>query len=492
MKILIIGASGFLGKKIYTELSKQHEIAGTCMSKRMEGLRYLDITNRNGVEKFFQGIHPDLIIHTAAICNSDFCEVNKRRAWKVNVEGTRNLVYICKKMKIKLFYISTDYVFDGESGPYNEESKPNPINYYGLTKLEGERVVKEELYNYVILRPTILYGYNNEQDKETFVKKVIRSLKKEEELAVDGYTKKYPILIDDIAGGLRRLIEADYRGVVHMGGREAVTRYQWALKIAEVFGLNKNKIKPILIKPLARRPYNVNLKSEIIGKLGIKINRAAKGLEIIKRQRGCLFKLIYSLRPDKFLLGENVSSYRIEVGKQLAKEHPVKADIIVPVPESGIFAATGYSEELKIPLYFGLIRDYYTPKTLYEPNVEERNRALKRRLVVIANIIKNKSVVIVDEAILSGSTLKIVVKRLKDSGVKKIHIRIPAPPMAYKCPAGMHPENIKLIANKFKGDIRKIKEYFGVHSLKFLSLKAFLSRLKNGKEKCSSCFKGME
>lgn len=141
-KLLVTGASGLLGSKVIELAQRDYEVIPLHNTKPLHphSLK-LDITNQSQVLNLLNRLKPNVIIHTASETNVDRCETQKEQAWKTNVQGTRNIALACSKIGAKLVYISTDYVFDGEKGNYTEHDKPNPINYYGVTKLEGEKQV---------------------------------------------------------------------------------------------------------------------------------------------------------------------------------------------------------------------------------------------------------------------------------------------------------------------------------------------------------------
>lgn len=491
MKILIIGASGLLGTKLFEVLSKHNEVVGTYFSKKTAKCNYLDITKKPSVEMFFNKTEPDVIVHAAAIPDADYCEENRNITKKIHVDGTKHIAEACKKNNCKLVYISSDYIFDGEHGPYKEDSKPNPVNYYGVTKLEGEEIVQKNSDDYIIARPAILYGYHN--SKSSFVAQTLDKLQNKEKIFADNKIIKYPTLTDDVSWAVDKLIRNNAKGIFHTAGNEPVTRYQWAVKIARAYELPTDNIFEEESKYKAKRPLDVKLNTAKIAGLGIKFVGVDEGIKIMKNQGGCMFRMIYSVRPDMLVLNQSASQFRIDVGKKLAKEHPANADIVIPVPESGIYGATGYAAESKIPFYFGLIRDYYTQKTLFEPAQVTRNAALKKKLIVVPEVIRNKRIVLVDEAILSGSTLNAAIEKIKKVGVKEIHVRIPSPPMTSNCNNKILDPNANLIAKKFKGKKesieKELKKHFGVDSLYFLSLEGFLGVLSLRSKACIECFK---
>ena len=493
MKIVITGASGLLGSRLFENIAKTEEVVGTSFSKNdNSSYHYLDITDKKVVEAFFEKTKPDAIIHSAALVDVDYCETNQEEAYKTNVEGTKNIVEVSKRYGCKFVYISSDYVFDGTKPEYFEEDELNPINYYGLTKVEGEKIVKNNLKNYIIVRPAIMYG-NDEETKKTFVSKIIEKLEKNEKVVVEDEVIKYPTLTDDVAEAIKKLIELDASGIYHLSVDKGISRYEWAKKIARFYNLPEENILIGNTPSKAKRALNININSSKAKQLGIDFTDFDDGLKIFKNQKGCVWRLVYSLRPDMLILNQSASKFRIKCGKLLAKENPADADIVIPVPESGIFGAMGYADESKIPFYFGVIRDYFTNKTFFEPTLQMRNASLDKKLIIVPDVVKDKRIVLIDEAIVSGTTLAIVIQKLKKAGVKEIHVRIPSPPMMYNCQNRKLNQDAFLLSKKFGDSKEEIEEglrkHFAVDSLKFLSLESFLNIIDLKCEACFECFK---
>ena len=217
-------------------------------------------------------------------------------------------------------------------------------------------------------------------------------------------------------------------------------------------------------------------------------------MKLNKSTGGCAFELVYRARPDSHIFGTNIAEFRIKVGKALAKKEDIDADIIVPVPESGIFSATGYSHQSNIPLVFALIRDYNMGRFFFESDQIKRNALIKRKLKVVKELIKDKKIIVVDEAIVTGTTLKVVVGMLKESGAKEVHIRIPSPVHKSPCDKGILSPKKDLLFNRLikenKEDNKYIEEifknYFQADSLKFLDKESFMEVL--GSENiCTEC-----
>jgi dTDP-4-dehydrorhamnose reductase len=208
-----------------------------------------DITDLAALQILFQSAKPNTVIHTASETNVDKCEIEKDRAWKINVEGTRNIVEACRQTDAKLIYISTDYVFDGEKGMYSEEDIPNPLNFYGLGKLEGERQASKSSPNMAILRTSVLYGTH--PTKQDFVTWVMTKLKQANEITVVDDHFNTPTLAQNLASMALEIAQRDLKGIFNTSGSERISRFDFARKIAVAFGLDDSLIKPIKMKELA-------------------------------------------------------------------------------------------------------------------------------------------------------------------------------------------------------------------------------------------------
>jgi dTDP-4-dehydrorhamnose reductase len=268
-KLLATGASGLLGSKIVKITRESYKLIPLYSSKPLNSNSLkLDITEREQVFSLFKKVKPDIVIHAASETNVDKCETEKEHAWKVNVDGTRNIAHACNKAEAKLIYISTDYVFDGEKGNYQEHDKPNPINYYGFTKLEGEKQVINTCKNYVILRTSVLYGWH--PWKQNFATWIINQLKQNKEITVVENHYNSPTLADNLAKITIEVVQKDLQGLYHASGSERISRYQFAKQIAKTFNLDSNLIKPIKMDQLtawiAKRPKDSSLNTEKIQK----------------------------------------------------------------------------------------------------------------------------------------------------------------------------------------------------------------------------------
>ena len=204
----------------------------------------------------------------------------------------------------------------------------------------------------------------------------------------------------------------------------------------------------------------------------------------------CVFEHIYFSRPDSYLFGHSVYSTRKLMGKALARERPVEADVVVPVPDSGVISAMGYSEETKIPFQMGLIRNHYVGRTFIEPQSQIRNFGVKIKLNAVKPVIEGKRVIIIDDSIVRGTTSKKIVRMLREVGAREVHVRISSPPTTHSCFYGIDtPTKGELIASNM--DIDQTCEYLGADSLHYISLEKMLKIFGEQKDDfCAACFDG--
>jgi dTDP-4-dehydrorhamnose reductase len=287
-RLLVTGASGLLGNKMVEFAKNDWTVIPLHNTKPLHSNSLkLDITDTIGVLNLFQKLKPEAVIHTASETNVDKCETEKNHAWRINVDGTHNVALACGKANTKLVYVSTDYVFDGEKGNYTERETPNPVNYYGVTKLEGESQVVQNCKNYVILRTSVLYGWH--PWKQNFATWTINQLKQGKEIAVVEDHYNTPTLADNLAEIIMEAVQKDLEGLYHASGTERTSRYEFARQIAKTFHLSPGLIKPIKISQLtawiAKRPKDSSLNTDKIQKqLKTKPLNITEGLNKMKKE----------------------------------------------------------------------------------------------------------------------------------------------------------------------------------------------------------------
>ncbi len=205
----------------------------------------------------------------------------------------------------------------------------------------------------------------------------------------------------------------------------------------------------------------------------------------------CVFEFIYFSRPDSQIFGEYVDKTRRKLGKNLAEERPCDADIVISVPDSSNTAALGYSARSQAKFEIGLIRNHYVGRTFIHPKQKFRDMNVRIKFNTVGGVVKDRRLVIVDDSIVRGTTLRGLVKRLKDAGAKEVHIRVSSPPIRHPCFYGMDfPTKDELIASK--KSIQEIERYLEVDSLAYLSIEQMLRAMpnENGQAYCTACFSG--
>lgn len=249
MKILVIGAKGMLGTDLCAFL-KQKQLTPIELD-----LPKFDITNVNQAIKTIKQLKPEIVIHLAAFTDVDGAETKKADAYSVNTLGTWAVSLAVQECKAKLLYTSTDYVFDGtKEKPYNENDNPNPINYYGQTKLLGEKAVSQHLKHYYIVRTSWLYGRHG----KNFVETILKLAKTKETLEVVNDQIGSPTYTRDLSEGIYKLIQTDKFGVYHLTNSGVSSWYEFACEIVRQVGSN-TKIIPVSSDKIirnAKRPAN--------------------------------------------------------------------------------------------------------------------------------------------------------------------------------------------------------------------------------------------
>jgi dTDP-4-dehydrorhamnose reductase len=237
----------------------------------------MDVTKKEQVEEVFQRIKPDVVVHAASLTDVDKCELDKDLAWKINVDGTKNIIQASELTESFLIYISTDYVFSGEKGCYVESDAADPLNYYGLTKLIAEEIVGTQP-QYFIARPSVIYGATPAAGKVNFALWLIEALRKGESVKIVTDQWNTPTLNTSLAEMTLEAINRRLIGTYHLAGATRVSRFEFAKEIADVFGLDKSlitKAKSSQFSWPALRPVDASLDTSLAQR-----NLASKPLEL--------------------------------------------------------------------------------------------------------------------------------------------------------------------------------------------------------------------
>lgn len=294
LRIALIGGNSKVGSAITRLFEKEtdwqlHVFSSTLLHTSSDRIIYkqIDYANSKMLKEIFFEVRPDFIINTAAMTNVDGCEENRKESWFSNVTFVEQLARLSLIVESHLIHFSTDYVFDGAKGPYTEQDQPNPICYYGKSKLAGENAVLKSHANNTVIRTNVVYGLTT-NDQSDFVQWVIKCHEANKTMNIVNDQLSNPTLTDDLALSVKRIIEKKRYGLYHIGGNSYCNRYEFALEIANIFHLDESLISPIQTHSLnqkAKRPLRgglINLKAHT--DLGIQYSTIQEGLVRLRHQ----------------------------------------------------------------------------------------------------------------------------------------------------------------------------------------------------------------
>jgi dTDP-4-dehydrorhamnose reductase len=296
-KVLITGANGLLGQKLSHLLVHNTEIDLIATSRGENKLDQvlpelhfisLDVTDARQIDKVIAVERPTHIIHTAAMTNVDACEEDQPGCWQLNVTAVQHLVKACEQHQVHLVHLSTDFIFDGEEGPYDETAKPNPISYYGQSKLAAEELIRSSTCKWAILRTVLVYGIVHDYGRSNIVLWVKQNLEAHQPIRVVNDQFRTPTLAEDLAMGCWLAVSHDAEGIYHVSGRDLLTPYDMALQVAAYFRLDASLIGAVdasTFSQKARRPLRTGFD---IGKaeqeLGFKPHSFQEGIAVVASQ----------------------------------------------------------------------------------------------------------------------------------------------------------------------------------------------------------------
>lgn len=294
IKILVTGANGLLGQKLTTLLAQKNEIQAIATARKPvnyaltnAAFRILDVTNRDQTENVILEMQPEVVIHTAAMTQVDQCETEREACWQANVTGVENLVKACEKVNAFLVHVSTDFIFDGTHGPLDETAIPKPVNYYGESKLAGEKVVINSKLDWAILRTVLVYGITEDMSRSNIVLWVKKNLEEGKLINVVNDQWRTPTLAEDLAMGCFLAATKKAKGIFHISGEKMMTPYDIAMETAGFFGLDKSLIKQTdssKFKQPAARPLKTGFIIEKAKReLGYRPHTFREGLEMIRK-----------------------------------------------------------------------------------------------------------------------------------------------------------------------------------------------------------------
>ncbi len=297
MKILITGSNGLLGQKLVKLIldKNQDELIATARGENRlpyAADRYsyisLDITDEDSVVKVISETKPDVVIHTAAMTNVDQCETEREGCWQLNVAATQYLVNACEQAGAFFLHLSTDFIFDGEAGPYDEEAAAKPISYYGESKLKSEEVVMTGKTNWAIVRTVLVFGIAHDMSRSNIILWVKGSLEQGKEIKVVDDQLRSPTLAEDLAMGCYLIAQQRAAGVFNICGKDLLTPYEMAIKTADFFKLDTatmQRADASTFQQTAKRPPRTGLIiDKAVSELGYDPHSFDEGIAIVASQ----------------------------------------------------------------------------------------------------------------------------------------------------------------------------------------------------------------
>ena len=295
-KILITGSNGLLGQKLVNLLADNESVSLIATARGDNRLphetgytyRQMDITDRQQVLDVVADTRPDVIIHTAAMTNVDQCETEKDACWQQNVSAVEYIVEACARNDVFLVHVSTDFIFDGAAGPYDETAEPNPISFYGWSKFAAEKVVIHSPIRWAMARTVLVYGIAHDMSRSNIVLWVKKSLEDGKTIKVVTDQFRSPTLAEDLAMGCWLIADQRAEGIFNISGRNVLTPHEMAMQTADYFGLDKSlitKANASTFTQAARRPPRTGFiieKAQTV--LGYQPRSFAEGIGILAGQ----------------------------------------------------------------------------------------------------------------------------------------------------------------------------------------------------------------
>lgn len=294
--VLVTGSNGLLGQKITENilLNKQYNLIATSKGSNRypikDGYVYaeMDILDPGQVRNVVAQYKPEAIIHTAAMTNVDTCQLEKKLAHALNVEAVKTLVAVCETMNMQLVHLSTDFIFDGEAGPYEESAEPHPLSYYGETKVEAEELIKNSHCRWSIIRTILVYGIVKDMSRSNIVLWAKNALEKAAPLNVVNDQWRMPTLAEDLAWACLAAVEKEVTGIYHISGKDMMSVSELVGRVADYFNLDKSLMTEVSSSTLnqsAARPKRTGfILDKAIRDLNYQPHSFEEGIAILEQQ----------------------------------------------------------------------------------------------------------------------------------------------------------------------------------------------------------------
>ncbi len=295
MKLLITGANGLLGQKLIEYYGSDPSVeviaTGKGANRSPQGnYQYisLDITSESEVNSIIGMSMPDVVVNTAAMTDVDMCEMEKEQCWDLNVNAVGYLIKACEASGSRLIHLSTDFIFDGENGPYEEDDWPNPQSHYAQSKLASEELFQKTYIKWTIVRTMLVYGIVHDMNRSNIVLWVKQNLEQGKPIKVVNDQWRTPTLAEDLAKGCALVIEKNAEGIFHISGKDTLTPYEMALQTAIFFKLNPSLIEEVdgsIFSQPAKRPQRTGfILDKARNELGYEPSSFKEGLTLLRSQ----------------------------------------------------------------------------------------------------------------------------------------------------------------------------------------------------------------
>ncbi|MCX2473859.1 SDR family oxidoreductase [Pedobacter sp. MC2016-05] len=294
--ILTTGSNGLLGQKLTEKILAEGRVKLVATSKGINrypvkagyGYAEMDILNLQQVREVIDKYQPDAIIHTAAMTNVDTAEADKGMCYQLNVVAVQNLLSLCEEKNIQLIHLSTDFVFDGEEGPYKEDDPVNPVSYYGESKVWAEEIIKKSTADWVVMRTILVYGITNDMSRSNIVLWAKGALEKGLPIKVVNDQWRMPTLAEDLAEACLLAVEKNAKGIYHVSGKDYMSIADLVRKVADYWALDQSiisEVSSVGLNQTARRPMKTGfVLDKAINDLDYRPHSFEEGLKIVVEQ----------------------------------------------------------------------------------------------------------------------------------------------------------------------------------------------------------------
>lgn len=295
-KVLITGSNGFIGQKMMTEVLADKNFDLIALSRgsnrysNPEGYLYIDgdVCNPEQMAEVISQHRPHFIIHTVAMANVEACEANIEACEQVNVEPIKTLVSLSEKYDVHLIHLSTDFIFDGKEGPYAETAIPHPLNEYGKSKLEAEKLIQASSIKWAIIRTILVYGVPNDKDRSNLILWVKNSLEAGKKINVVTDHYRMPTLVEDLTKATLSIMDKQAKGIYHISGSEGYSIYDIAMQVAKFWDLDTSLIQPVdsstIESAVCRPSYTGFVLDKAMADLDFRPHALKDGLALMKQQ----------------------------------------------------------------------------------------------------------------------------------------------------------------------------------------------------------------